>query len=198
MLANKRTTSRGPARASVFLQKLAERRRRASARPFPLAADHRRIAALEEKIEALEEELQTLKRSRRERDLAEWLDVVNSPSALRYLAELQEPREQAIRERREREEQERERWKQEWRRQCEMLTRGTHTRATDLAVMGLPHDAGAAQVRARYTALMMDLHPDRNGGDRAGEERMRAVMEAYERLKKANRHEPGASTSAGR
>ena len=40
-------------------------------------------------------------------------------------------------------------------------------------------------IRARYTALVRRLHPDANGGDRAGETRLQRVIKAYQTLKKA-------------
>lgn len=40
-------------------------------------------------------------------------------------------------------------------------------------------------LKARYKELVKRLHPDRNGGDRKSEERLKAINEAYAALKKA-------------
>ena len=52
-----------------------------------------------------------------------------------------------------------------------------------LHVLGLGADALLADVRAAYKKLVRVYHPDRNGGDRRHEARLRAVIDAYERLK---------------
>ena len=52
-----------------------------------------------------------------------------------------------------------------------------------LHVLGLGHDADLAAVRKAYAALVRRYHPDRNGGDRRHEARLRAVIDAFQRLK---------------
>lgn len=56
-------------------------------------------------------------------------------------------------------------------------------RALDL--LGLPLDADRQALRARYSQLVRQYHPDRNGGDRSHEKRLQRVVEAYQLLKKA-------------
>ena len=55
------------------------------------------------------------------------------------------------------------------------------------ALSDLDLDAGVdgPAIRARYTELVRRLHPDANGGDRAGETRLQRVIKAYQTLKKA-------------
>jgi hypothetical protein len=54
------------------------------------------------------------------------------------------------------------------------------------ALAELDLDAGAepAAIRTRYTELVRRLHPDANGGDRAGEQRLQKVIRAYQALRK--------------
>ncbi|MEZ5744211.1 MAG: J domain-containing protein [Sphingomonadaceae bacterium] len=54
-----------------------------------------------------------------------------------------------------------------------------------LDTLGLSIDAGRKELRARYAVLVRKFHPDRNGGDRRHEARLRSVVDAYEVLKKA-------------
>ncbi len=54
-----------------------------------------------------------------------------------------------------------------------------------LEALGLPEDAEAALIKARYKKLVKELHPDANGGDRAREARLREVIAAYHNLRKA-------------
>src|SRR3954452_1170514 len=54
-----------------------------------------------------------------------------------------------------------------------------------LAVLGLGEDADRHAVRKRYSQLVRRYHPDKNGGDRAHEVRLGAVIEAYHLLRKA-------------
>ena len=54
-----------------------------------------------------------------------------------------------------------------------------------LAVLGLGEDADRKALRTRYSQLVRRFHPDRNGGDRGHEARLREVIEAYQLLKKA-------------
>lgn len=66
-------------------------------------------------------------------------------------------------------------------------------RALDL--LGLPLDADRKALRQRYSDLVRQYHPDRNGGDRSFEKRLQAVVEAYQLLRKADfiRQAPGTS-----
>lgn len=54
-----------------------------------------------------------------------------------------------------------------------------------LDTLGLDAKATAKDIRTRYKALVKQHHPDANGGDRASEDRFRAVLEAYRLLKQA-------------
>ncbi len=57
--------------------------------------------------------------------------------------------------------------------------------AKALQTLGLTVRATAAEVKARYKAEVKRNHPDANGGDRASEERLREVLQAYKLLKAA-------------
>lgn len=52
-----------------------------------------------------------------------------------------------------------------------------------LAVLDLAGPVTFQDIRARYKTLVKKLHPDANGGDRAAEERLKAVNQAYAALK---------------
>lgn len=54
-----------------------------------------------------------------------------------------------------------------------------------LETLGVDRDADAKTIRARYTELVKQLHPDMNGGDRSSEQRLQSVIQAYQMLKKA-------------
>jgi hypothetical protein len=54
-----------------------------------------------------------------------------------------------------------------------------------LDVLGLALDATRHDLRSRYSQLVRQYHPDRNGGDRSFEAQLQAVMEAYQLLRKA-------------
>jgi hypothetical protein len=60
---------------------------------------------------------------------------------------------------------------------------GAETQA--LGVLGLGSDVELPVVRARYSQLVRKYHPDRNGGDRRHEVRLRAVIDAWQTLKVA-------------
>lgn len=49
--------------------------------------------------------------------------------------------------------------------------------------LGLELDATAAEIKARFKELVKRHHPDAHGGDRSFEERLRAVIQAYNYLK---------------
>ena len=52
-----------------------------------------------------------------------------------------------------------------------------------LAVMDLSVGATPEEVKARYKALVKLHHPDANGGDKASEERLKSINQAYTFLK---------------
>ena len=54
-----------------------------------------------------------------------------------------------------------------------------------LSVLGLGEDADRHSLRQTYSTLVRRYHPDKNGGDRAHEARLTAVIEAYQLLRKS-------------
>jgi curved DNA-binding protein CbpA len=54
-----------------------------------------------------------------------------------------------------------------------------------LRTLGLNDNAEGEAIRARYTELVKQHHPDSNGGVRGSEERLQEVIQAYRLLKKA-------------
>jgi DnaJ-domain-containing protein 1 len=56
-----------------------------------------------------------------------------------------------------------------------------------LAVMELEHDATPDELKARYKQLVKRHHPDLNGGDKAAEERLKLINEAYTYLRDSDR-----------
>jgi hypothetical protein len=52
-----------------------------------------------------------------------------------------------------------------------------------LHVLGLDDDAGPPEIKVRYKELVKRLHPDANGGDRANEDRLREIINAYNVLR---------------
>src|SRR5437868_15449001 len=54
-----------------------------------------------------------------------------------------------------------------------------------LADLDLDANADGPKIRGRYTELVRRLHPDANGGDRAGENRLQRVIKAYQTLRKS-------------
>ena len=54
-----------------------------------------------------------------------------------------------------------------------------------LSELDLDASADGPKIRGRYTELVRRLHPDANGGDRAGEVRLQKVIKAYQALRKA-------------
>jgi hypothetical protein len=54
-----------------------------------------------------------------------------------------------------------------------------------LGVLGLGDEIDLHKVRKRYSELVRRYHPDRNGGDRSHEAKLRQVIEAYQTLKVA-------------
>lgn len=51
--------------------------------------------------------------------------------------------------------------------------------------LGLGDEAEGPQIKARYKELIKRYHPDANGGDRSMEEKLRAIIHAYNFLKAA-------------
>ncbi|MFM2151672.1 MAG: Molecular chaperone DnaJ, partial [Pseudomonadota bacterium] len=49
-------------------------------------------------------------------------------------------------------------------------------------VLGVERSATEQQLKSAYRKLAMELHPDRNPGDKAAEEKFKEVGEAYEVL----------------
>jgi hypothetical protein len=54
-----------------------------------------------------------------------------------------------------------------------------------LQALGLDETATLADIKARYKELVKKFHPDTNGGDRAAEDRLQKVIQAYDYLKKS-------------
>jgi hypothetical protein len=54
-----------------------------------------------------------------------------------------------------------------------------------LSVLGLGEDTDRHALRSRYSKLVRRYHPDKNGGDRSHETRLREVIEAYQSLKRS-------------
>src|SRR6202163_3486270 len=52
-----------------------------------------------------------------------------------------------------------------------------------LEVLGLEADASTHDIKVRFKVLVKRHHPDANGGDRSSEDRLRAIIEAYNYLK---------------
>ena len=52
-----------------------------------------------------------------------------------------------------------------------------------LDTLGLEPEATTAEIKLRFKMLVKRHHPDANGGDRSSEERLRAIIEAYNYLK---------------
>ena len=52
-----------------------------------------------------------------------------------------------------------------------------------LSILDLEPEADITEIKTRYKKLVKRLHPDANGGDRAAEERLKAVNQAYATLK---------------
>lgn len=54
-----------------------------------------------------------------------------------------------------------------------------------LRQLNLEDGATKAEIRARFKTLVMRHHPDRNGGDRRSEDKLREVIQAYNYLRQA-------------
>ena len=64
-------------------------------------------------------------------------------------------------------------------------SRFSHGERRALSVLGLAEDADRNALRSRYSKLVRRYHPDKNGGDRSHETRLREVIEAYQALKQS-------------
>ena len=51
--------------------------------------------------------------------------------------------------------------------------------------LGLEEGAERAEIKARFKLLVKRHHPDANGGDRASEDKLREIIDAYNYLKTA-------------
>jgi hypothetical protein len=54
-----------------------------------------------------------------------------------------------------------------------------------LTELGVEENATPDQIKTRFKTLVKRLHPDANGGDRGTEDKLRAVIQAYNYLKQA-------------
>ena len=54
-----------------------------------------------------------------------------------------------------------------------------------LGVLGLEADAKRTDIKSRFKVLVKRHHPDANGGDRASEDQLREIIQAYNYLKSA-------------
>lgn len=58
-----------------------------------------------------------------------------------------------------------------------------------LDILGMSADARRTEIRRRYRALVKDLHPDMNGGERRDEDRLRDVLWAWDQIKNSRSFE---------
>ena len=63
--------------------------------------------------------------------------------------------------------------------------RFSHPERRALSVLGLGEDCDRHALRSRYSRLVRRYHPDKNGGDRSHETRLREVIEAYQSLRRS-------------
>ena len=54
-----------------------------------------------------------------------------------------------------------------------------------MEALGLDETAALNDIKARYKELVKRFHPDANGGNRAAEDQLRKVIQAYDYLKKS-------------
>lgn len=64
-------------------------------------------------------------------------------------------------------------------------SRFSETERRALSILGLGEEADRHALRQRYSLLVRRYHPDKNGGDRSHEGRLREVIEAYQLLRKS-------------
>jgi hypothetical protein len=65
------------------------------------------------------------------------------------------------------------------------MSRFTGEERQALGILGLREDVDLHALRRRYSELVRRYHPDRNGGDRRHERKLREVIAAWQRLKVA-------------
>ena len=63
-------------------------------------------------------------------------------------------------------------------------------------VLGIPHSATAAEIRAAYRQQVQLHHPDHNGGSADSTRRFEQVQEAYAMILKLDRGAPGGASTA--
>ena len=66
-----------------------------------------------------------------------------------------------------------------------VASRFTRAEQRALAVLSLGEDSDLHAIRKRYSSLVRRYHPDKNGGDRSHEGRLREVIGAWQTLRKA-------------
>lgn len=73
-------------------------------------------------------------------------------------------------------------------REAKMAMSGKFSKdeAEALETMGLGSNTDKQRLRRRYSELVRRYHPDRNGGDRRYETRLRNVVDAYQLLRKSS------------
>jgi hypothetical protein len=71
---------------------------------------------------------------------------------------------------------------------------GEHDRA--LAVLQLKWPVTMMEIKLRYKSLVKQLHPDANGGDKAAEEFLKVVNQAYSTLKNSSLFRASATSGA--
>ena len=54
-----------------------------------------------------------------------------------------------------------------------------------LETLLLPETASKSDIKSRFKELVKRHHPDSNGGDKASEEKLREIIQAYNYLKQA-------------
>ena len=72
-----------------------------------------------------------------------------------------------------------------FRRADEKPSRFSKSERRALEILGLRKDADRHALRQRYSRLVRRFHPDKNGGDRSHEGRLREVIEAYQLLRRS-------------
>jgi hypothetical protein len=75
----------------------------------------------------------------------------------------------------------------DWRPQSERVDPQTravrNAERKALHQLGLEEGAGRVEIKARFKLLVKRHHPDANGGDRATEDKLREIIQAYNYLK---------------
>jgi DnaJ-class molecular chaperone len=54
-----------------------------------------------------------------------------------------------------------------------------------LGALGFSESVSKSEIKSRFKELVKRHHPDSNGGDRASEEKLREIIQAYNYLKQA-------------